>query len=355
MSPDMRAAVLREYGQPLDVTDRPEPDPDSDGAVVAVEACGICRSDWHAWQGHGEWADDQVPLDHILGHEAAGRVVAVGDRVNRVCEGDRVAVPFDLGCGTCGQCTNGHANVCPDGHALGFERSVPGAFAERVAVPRADYNLAALPGAVSFDAAAALGCRFATAYNALATRADLRAGDHVAVFGCGGVGLSAVQIANAFGARAVAVDLRESALARARDTGAVETINADTTDPTAAIRDLTDGGADVAMDALGSQATAEAAVRSLRPRGTHVQVGLTGETERGQVSLPSDWMTRWELSWVGARGMPPSRYQDLLSLVADGTLAPGNLVGRKVGLEDVSDRLAAMTEYRTDGVELVTF
>lgn len=351
----MRAAVLREYGQPLDIIDRPDPTPAPEGAVVAVVACGICRSDWHAWQGHGEWADDQVPLDYTLGHEAAGRVIAVGDQVDRVCEGDRVTVPFDLGCGTCGRCTNGHGNVCPDGYALGFERSVPGAFAEQVAVPRADYNLAHLPSDVSFDAAAALGCRFATAYNALDARADVRAGDRVAVFGCGGVGLSAVQVTEALGASAIAVDIRERALGRARDAGAVETVNAAETDPTAAIRDLTCGGADVAMDALGNQATAEAAVRALRPQGTHVQVGLTGEEERGKVSLPSDWMTRWELTWVGARGMPPSRYPDLISLVADGTLAPEKLVGRRNRLEDVSDRLASMTDYQTDGVELVTF
>ena len=108
----MKALVLEEYGEPLDRQSVPEPDPAPDGAVVAVEACGICRSDWHAWQGHGEWADDQVPIGQILGHEPAGEVVAVGERVGAFAPGDRVTAPFNLGDGTCHQCRNGHGNVC---------------------------------------------------------------------------------------------------------------------------------------------------------------------------------------------------------------------------------------------------
>ncbi len=351
----MRAAVLREYGEPLDVTERPEPEAAPGGAVVAVEACGICRSDWHGWQGHGEWADDKVPLDYVLGHEPAGRVVEVGDDVERFAAGDRVVVPFSLGCGACHNCRTGHGNTCTDGLALGFEREVPGAFAEQVAVPSADHNLQELPEGVSFRDVAAVGCRYMTAFHALAHRAEVGGGDWVAVHGCGGVGLSTVQIADALGARPLAVDVNDEALARASAVGASVTVDAAEADVVEAIHENTDGGADVSVDALGRAETARNSVRSLRARGTHVQVGLTTDAEQGEVPLPTDWMTRWEIDWLGSRGMPPARFGELLAMVEDGSLEPGKLVGREVGLEEVSDRLAAMTDYETVGVELLTF
>ena len=220
----MRAAVLREYGEPLSIEDVPAPDPDPHGVVIETEACGICRSDWHAWQGHGEWADDQVPRGQILGHEPAGTVVAVGESVERVREGDRVAVPFNLGRGDCEHCRNGRGNVCTDGLTLGFEPDAPGAFAERVHVPDADYNAVHLPDGVAPAEMATLGCRFATAYHGLAHRADLAPGDWVAVHGCGGVGLSAVHVADALGANVVAVDIEDEKLDAARDLGADENV-----------------------------------------------------------------------------------------------------------------------------------
>ena len=353
----MKAAVLREYGEPLEITEIDEPEPAPHGAVVSVAACGICRSDWHAWQGHGEWADDQVPTDYVLGHEPAGEVVAVGDRVDRVAVGDRVAVPFNLGCGTCPECLTGHGNTCLDGGALGFERAHPGAFAERVHVPRADYNALALPDGVEPTSVAALGCRFTTAYHALAHRADVGAGDWVAVHGCGGVGLSAVHVADALGARPIAVDVSADALDRAEEAGASVTVNAGERDPVAAIESLTDDrrgtGAEVSVDALGRAETCRNSVHCLRQRGTHVQIGLTTDAERGEVSLPTDVMTRWEIHFVGSRGMPPTRYDELLGALAAGDLDPGSLVGRTVSLAEVPDRLAAMTDYDTDGIEVM--
>jgi alcohol dehydrogenase len=351
----MDAAVLREYGEPLAIEERPVPDPAPDGAVVAVEACGVCRSDWHAWQGHGEWNDDQVDPGQVLGHEPAGKVVAVGDGVENLTVGDRVAVPFNLGDGTCPRCRAGHGNVCADGWALGFEQSAQGAFAEQVHVPAAEYNAVPLPDGVSARDAAALGCRYATAFHALAHRADVAGGDRVAVHGCGGLGLAAVEIADALGGSVVAVDVREAPLERARDLGAVATVDATAVDEVpAVVHEHTDGGAHVSVDALGRAETCRNSVRSLRPRGSHVQVGLTTEAEKGEVSLPTDFVTRWDLSVLGSRGMPPSRYPQLLAMIADGTLDPGALVSRELALGEVSDRLAAMTDYETEGVEVVT-
>ncbi|QLG26367.1 zinc-dependent alcohol dehydrogenase family protein [Halorarum halophilum] len=351
----MQAAVLREYGEPLDVTEVSEPDLEPHGVVVDVEACGICRSDWHAWQGHGEWADDQVPTDFVLGHEPAGEVVAVGERVESVVAGDRVAVPFNLGCGACGECLNGHGNTCLDGRALGFERAAPGAFAERVHVPHADYNAMPLPDGIAARDVAALGCRFMTAFHSLAHRADVAAGEWVAVHGCGGVGLSAVHVADALGARVVAVDVADGKLTRARDAGADAVVNARDADPVAEIEAITNGGAHVSLDALGRAETCRNSVSCLRQRGRHVQVGLTTDAEEGEVSLPTDAMTRWEVDFLGSRGMPPTRYDELLGLLEAGDLDPGSLVGREVSLSEVPDRLAAMAEYETDGVEVLTF
>ncbi|UIP01151.1 alcohol dehydrogenase catalytic domain-containing protein [Halobaculum sp. CBA1158] len=351
----MQAAVLREYGEPLDVTDVPEPDCEPHGVVVDVEACGICRSDWHAWMGHGEWADDRVPLDYVLGHEPAGTVIEVGERVESVDEGDRVAVPFNLGCGACPECVNGHGNTCLDGRALGFERAAPGAFAERVHLPHADYNAMRLPEGVAARDVAALGCRFMTAFHALTHRARVDAGEWVAVHGCGGVGLSAVQVADAIGARVIAVDVDADALERAAAAGADETLRGDAVDVPSEVEAITGRGAHVSLDALGRAETCRNSVACLRERGTHVQVGLTTDAEEGEVSLPTDAMTRWEVDFLGSRGMPPTRYDELLGLLEAGDLDPSALVGREVGLEAVPDRLAAMTTYDTDGVEVLTF
>ncbi|ADD07327.1 alcohol dehydrogenase (plasmid) [Natrialba magadii ATCC 43099] len=363
----MRAAVLESYGDPLSIEEVDPPTPDPHGIVVDVEACGLCRSDWHAWQGHGEWADDQVPIGQILGHEPAGRVAQVGERVDELAVGDRVAVPFNLGDGTCYYCRNGHGNVCEDGYALGFEPSVPGAFAEQIHVPHADFNAVTLPEGVSAEAVAALGCRYVTAFHALAHRADIAAGDWVAVHGCGGLGLAAVQIAAALGARVLAVDIRPAPLELASDLGAEVTIDGsefedgpedsesdgDESVPTA-IKSRTDGGAHVSVDALGRAETCRNSVDCLRIRGTHVQVGLTTAAERGEIALPIDELARWDVTVVGSRGMPPSRYDELLRLIDAGTLDPEQLVTNRVALEDVSDRLAAMSGYETEGIEVIT-
>jgi alcohol dehydrogenase len=141
----------------------------------------------------------------------------------------------------------------------------------------------------------------------------------------------------------------------ARDLGASATLDAsETEDVPAEIRTITDGGAHLSMDALGRAETCRNSIDCLRARGTHVQVGLTTEAEKGEVPLPIDAMTRWDVSFVGSRGMPPSKYDELLRLIDEGALDPGALVTNEVGLEDVSERLAAMTEYGTTGVELVT-
>lgn len=351
----MRAAVFTEYGEPLDVTEVSEPQLDATGAVIETEACGICRSDWHAWVGDWTWAGMELAPGQILGHEPAGRVVEVGDQVQGITEGDHVTVPFYIAEGACSQCRAGHSNICEQGMGLGFHDALHGAFAERFYIPFADVNVVRLPEGVSSVDMASLGCRFTTAFHALVHQADVSAGDWVAIHGCGGVGLSAVHIADALGANVVAVDLDDEKLAIATDLGAGEVVNAnDTDDVPGAVEALTSGGAHVSLDALGIAATCRNSVSSLRRRGTHVQIGLTTEEEKGEIALPTDLMVHNEFTIVGSKGMPPARYEEIFRMVAAGTLDPGAVITETVSLEDTSATLAAMTEFETFGVSVIT-
>ncbi len=331
----MKAVVYAEYGATPTLSAVPEPDCPDDGVLVRVGATGVCRSDWHAWKGH-----DPVVLPHVPGHEFAGVVVTVGGAVTGWKPGDRVTVPFVCGCGRCEFCAAGNAQVCPDQTQPGF--TGPGSFAELVAIHAADTNLVGVPDSVDFVTAASLGCRFATAFRALTAHGRVLPGDWVAVHGCGGVGLSAVMIAVALGARVIAVDVSPAALARARDLGAEVLVDAaQEDDPVATIRGLTGGGALVSLDALGSPATAVASVGSLRPRGRHVQVGLL----LGALStppLPMDLVVAKELEIYGSHGMAARDYPTMLAMVADKRLRPDLLLGEVIGLEDAGAALAAM-------------
>jgi len=327
--------VYDAFGQPPELREVSPPVCPPDGVVVEVVATGVCRSDWHAWQGH-----DPVDLPHIPGHELAGRVLQVGSEVRRFAVGQRVTVPFVCGCGVCATCRSGNAQVCPEQTQPGF--TGPGSFADRVAVHAADANLVTLPESVDFRTAASLGCRFATAFRALTAHGRVRPQDWVAVYGCGGVGLSAVLIAAALGARVVAVDLSPAALARAAELGAVATVDSAVVDPVAAVREVTAGGAMVSMDALGSPATAVASVRTLRRRGRHLQVGLL-LGEAATPPLPMDLVIAHELEIYGSHGMAAHEYPAMLELITAGTLQPGRLIGSVVGLAEAPAALMAMS------------
>jgi alcohol dehydrogenase len=343
----MRAAVFHAFEAPLVVADVPDPSPPPDGVVVEVGASGICRSDWHAWMGH----DPDVAPPHVPGHELAGTVVAAGPQARRSWVGERVTVPFCLGCGRCPRCMAGETQICDFDYQPGF--SGPGSFAQYVALPHADLNLVRLPRELGFVEAAALGCRFMTAYAAITVHGRPAQGDWVAVHGCGGVGLAAVMIGAAAGARVVAVDIDAAKLELARELGAEAALDARAGDPAAAVREATRGGAHVSLDALGSAATCAASVGSLRKRGRHVQVGLMLGDERS-VPLPMSRVISHELQLAGVHGMAVRHYPPMLAAIAAGRLDPARLIGAKVPLEDAGAELAAMGRFARRGTTVIT-
>lgn len=332
----MRAVVVERFGVRPSVQQVPDPVAAAHGAVVRVEATGLCRSDWHAWQGH----DPDVTLPHVPGHELAGTVAAVGADVRRWTPGARVTVPFVCACGTCAVCRAGDGQVCPEQTQPGFTGR--GSFAELVALDHADVNLVALPDGLDAVTAAGLGCRVATAHRALVRRARVRPGEWLSVHGCGGVGLSCVAIGTALGARVVAVDVAPAALDAARGLGAEAVVDATATDDVpAAVARATDGGAHVAVDALGSATTCADAVLSLRRRGRHVQIGLLPATS-GHPRVPMERVIAYELDLLGSHGMPASDYPALLAMVTSGRLPAASLVRREISLDEVPAALVAL-------------
>lgn len=342
----MRAATLTDYRGPLEIGARPDPAPPAGGVVLKVLACGICRSDWHVWTGA-----DPVDLPQIPGHEYCGEVVALGEGVTQWKVGDRVIAPFILSCGRCQACSSGRQTICPDQALPGFTRD--GAFAELIAVPFADTNLTTLPAWMDPALAAAMGCRVTTAWHALTGRAALAPGEWLAVFGTGGVGLSAALLGKALGANVVVVDVVQEKLDHALALGVEAGINAALTDAAEAVREVTGGGADVAIEALGVEQTAVSAMKSLAKMGRMVQVGMPAG-DHVTMNLPMGALYSGQLAVYGTRGMPAWRYPSLLSLLEATRLDLSPLITRRVRLSDASAELAAFDGPTPPGVAVIT-
>lgn len=386
----MRAVVFDSFGQAPALRQVPDPTAPADGVVVQVEATGLCRSDWHGWAGH----DPGIALPHVPGHEFVGRVVARGTHVRRVQVGDRIITPFVCGCGSCPQCASGNAQVCPNQTQPGFTHW--GSYAERVVVRNADFNAITVAADLDPVGLVSLGCRFATSFRALHQRAQVRPGERVAVFGAGGVGLSAVMIAAALGAEVVAVDVSAAALDLARQAGAHHVVQvpahrgagsapgtdaetdgsqAPTTSgspqveqppekvagPTTQAPGAGDSPQEVAeqvrrfgpvhitVEALGNHHTAAAALWTLAPRGRHVQIGLFPTDP----VLPIGRVIADEIAVLGSHGMAAADYQPMLDLIGAGRLRPADLVTRRLSLAEAPQALMAIADRPHPGMTVI--
>jgi propanol-preferring alcohol dehydrogenase len=348
----MKAARLIGQRQPLELTELPDPSPDPGEVVVEVEAEGICRTDWHVWNGDWDWVGLTPALPLVMGHELSGRVVAAGTGVSSVRPGERVTSPFHEACGRCRYCLTGRSNLCDALQFLGLTHD--GGYARYAVIRNADFNCIRLPDAVDPLSAAAIGCRYMTAFHAVTSQGRLAPGQWVAVHGTGGVGLSAVQIAHALGGRVIAVDLADVKLEKAASLGALHTINSAAADAAAAIRDITAGGADLAIGGLGAAGLVDTAVLSLRKGGRLVQVGLTSQAEKGYVPVPLDHIIESEIEILGSVGNPHADYPRLLALVETGVLEPARIVGQTLPLEKAGDVLGSMDAFETTGFAVIT-
>lgn len=340
----MRAAVYETFNGPISVVEVDDPTPGPDEVVVAVLAVGLCRSDLHGWRG----TDPDIVCPHVGGHEFVGNVVALGAGVTHLAIGDRVVAPFVCGCGECDPCRDGNTQVCRRQEQPGF--TMWGAFAQFCRVPYASRNAVRVPDAIDDVSAALVGCRVSTAYRGVVERGRLDAGETLCVHGCGGVGLAAIAIGAALGARVVAVDIDPAALELATRVGATATVDASGgVDVAAAVHAL--GGAHVSVDCLGGGAVAGASIRSLRPLGRHVQIGLF---PAATADLPISLVVRDELELLGVHGQAAARFGPIFDLVGAGRLDLRRLVTAELALDDVPTALPAMVGFSRPGIGVVT-
>lgn len=340
----MRAAVIRDFSEDLCIETVDDPSCPDNGVVLEVAACGVCRSDYHGWTG----GHPKVKIGSILGHEYCGTVVEAGAKAKHKI-GDKLIAPFILGCGDCPACRTGHSNTCESAVVPGF--GTPGAYAEYVAVPF-DHNLVHLPETLSEALAAGLGCRVTTAWHALTDRANVRAGEWVAVHGTGGIGLSALLLAKMLGARVIVVDVVQEKLDHALSLGADAAVNAAKEDVPEAIREITRGGAQVSLEALGIARTTNASVECLAALGRHVHVGMPAGN--GMLELNMRAIYSKQLSFFGTRGMPAWKYPSLLDMIERGAVDLTPMLDREVTLSGASAELRAMNGPTRPGTAVIT-
>ena len=330
----MKAAVFHGSDIGLKFEDIPIPAIGDDQILVKVAACGVCHTDLHYLE-HGVPTFKKPPI--VLGHEASGIVREVGSAVTNVEQGQRVLLPAVLTCGRCEACRLGRENICSEMKMLG--NHFDGAYAEYVAVPAKD--ALDLPESIPLEDACIIADALSTPYHAVKNRAKVRPGDRVAIYGCGGVGLNAVQFSAAAGAQVIAVDINEKKLEWAREFGATETINASKVARVSKeIKKLTGGGADIAMEVIGNSKTIEEAFDSVRAGGRLCIIGYTHET----ISLVAGKIMFKELEIVGSLGCRPVDYVPLIRMVEEGKVNLSRMITHRFGLDELLKAFEVMKE-----------
>jgi 6-hydroxycyclohex-1-ene-1-carbonyl-CoA dehydrogenase len=322
----MKAAIFEGPNRPLAIGEWPTPTPGPGEIVVKVAACGVCHTDLH-YIDHGTPTFKKPPL--ILGHEASGTVAAVGAGVKSPAEGDRVLLPAVVSCGHCTNCRTGRENICLNMRMFGND--IDGAYAEYVLAPAKDCF--SLPDSIPIIEGSIIADAISTPYHAVKNRGQVRGGDQVVVFGCGGIGLNIVQVATAFGASVIAVDVRDDKLEVARSLGAKATINARAVERIdKEVRKLTGAGADIGFEAIGNPDTILAAFSCVRNGGRLIIVGFTDQT----VAFNAGRIMYREMEIMGSLGCRPVDYPRLIEMVAAGRIKVKELVSNRFPLEDLN-------------------
>lgn len=358
----MRAAVLGAAGGRLEIEQIPVPSPQVGEVLLRVEACGVCHTDLHVING-----DVEFPTPAVLGHEVAGQVVEVGAGVSEVAPGDKVVTSFIMPCGTCRRCRSGRDDLCGPFFEMNRLRGTLFDGTTRLqrsgGEPLAMYSMAGLaeyavaPVTAVFARketlrpaeAAILGCAVFTAYGAVRHRGAVAPGETVAVIGAGGVGLSLIQVAGAFGAsQVIAVDLQDNKLDLAKVNGATHTVNAASNDPVEAVRALSGGGADVVFEAIGLPATWSQGVEMVADGGRFVAVGIGSRGATAPVEITR--VVRRVISVLGSYGgrvredMPA-----VIDLAESGKIDPGATVTRQFGLDEAVTAYEALERGEIQG------
>lgn len=331
----MKAAIFHASNQPLKIEDWQTPAIKANEVLVKVAACGVCHTDLH-YIDHGVPTFKKPPL--ILGHEPSGIVAQVGSEVKNLKEGDRVLLPAVLTCGTCEFCRTGRENICQT--MIMFGNNVDGAYAEYVVVPAKD--VFHLPKEISLQEGCIIADAISTPYHAVKNRGEVKGGDTVVVFGCGGVGINVVQVAAAFGGVVIAVDISDKKLEWAKTFGASYTVNPMKVENIAKeIKRLTNGGADVAFEVIGKPQTIETAFGTLRKGGRLVVVGYSAE----DIKLSAAKIMYFEMEIRGSLGCRPVDYPRLIELCRIGKIKVKELVTQKFPLERINDAFELLRNH----------
>ncbi len=325
----MKAAVFYAAKEPLQVEELPTPEPGLGEVLVKVAACGLCHTDLH-YTDHGVPTFKKPPL--ILGHEISGTIAGLGAGVDNWQEGDRVLLPAVYGCGACAMCRTGRENVCEK--MVMFGNNVDGGYAEYTLAPAKD--VLALPDEIPLVEGSIIADATTAPYHAVVNRGQVKPGDRVVVFGCGGIGLNVVQVSAAVGANVIAVDIMDEKLEWAGKLGAQATINSNKVERVdKEIRKLTGGGADIGFECIGNPAVQTQTFNSLRTGGRFVVVGFASKP----MQLNTGKVMYREMEIIGSLGCRAVDYPRVLELARQGKIKVKELVTAKFPLDDINEGL----------------